>query len=77
MNEALGRPIIEGDGVAVARVELDGPDAGTIHLGRNDRGDLYYELFKYRFWPADWRKDEAKWRLLADEFAVGAQKREP
>lgn len=71
MAEDLDLPLDYADGVAVARVDLDN---GVIHLcrdGEKGREDLYYEIAKYRFWPAGWWREEKKWREVAEKFMRG------
>jgi uncharacterized radical SAM superfamily Fe-S cluster-containing enzyme len=60
----------------VARVGLED---GVVMLGRKGeegREDLYYEIAKFRFWPANWQADEKKWRDVAEKFMRGWLKKE-
>lgn len=71
MAKDMDLPLQYPAGIAVARIELE---KGIIHLcreGANPREDLYYEIAKYRFWPADWWREEKKWRAVAEKFMRG------
>lgn len=71
MSKAMGLPLEYQDGIAVARVDLG---TGLIHLSREGeagREDFLYEFAKFRFWPADWWKEEKKWREVAEKFMRG------
>lgn len=71
MAKDMDLPLEYAEGIAVARVELS---TGVIHLSRDGekgRADFYYEVAKYRFWPAAWWREEKKWRDVAEKFMRG------